>query len=177
MTHLPLGTLVLAAFALFAIAPAPVRAQETPTEREAARDVLQRMGALEATIDVPRLVAAMTSPDPAREAVAARAKALMDGGLLALSDDICTHPEIGFKEQRSIAKLAEALRAHDFDVTIGAGGLETAFVARSKRNKGAPNLGVIVEYDALRGTKGPFHGDQHCSQGPIGIAAAVAIAE
>jgi metal-dependent amidase/aminoacylase/carboxypeptidase family protein len=30
---------------------------------------------------------------------------------------------------------------------------------------------------ALRGTKGPFHGDQHCAQGPIGIAAAVAMAE
>jgi amidohydrolase len=139
--------------------------------------VLRRMAALETAVGVPRLVAAMTAPDPARDAVAARAKALMEGGLLALSDEICTHPEIGFKEQRSIAKLAEALRAHGFDVTVGAGGLETAFVARSTRNKGAPNLGVIVEYDALRGTKGPFHGDQHCSQGPIGIAAAVAIAE
>jgi metal-dependent amidase/aminoacylase/carboxypeptidase family protein len=29
----------------------------------------------------------------------------------------------------------------------------------------------------LRGTKGPFHGDQHSAQGPVGIAAAVAMAE
>jgi metal-dependent amidase/aminoacylase/carboxypeptidase family protein len=36
---------------------------------------------------------------------------------------------------------------------------------------------VILEYDALRGTKGAFHGDQHSTQGPIGIAAAVAMAE
>src|SRR5207302_6835692 len=40
-----------------------------------------------------------------------------------------------------------------------------------------PNLGVILEYDALRGTKGAFHGDQHSAQGPVGMAAAVAIAE
>ena len=30
-------------------------------------------------------------------------------------------------------------------------------------------LGIIVEYDALRGTKGAFHGDQHSAQGPVGI--------
>jgi metal-dependent amidase/aminoacylase/carboxypeptidase family protein len=56
-------------------------------------------------------------------------------------------------------------------------GLKTAFVARYRKNAGAPNLGVILEYDALRGTKGAFHGDQHSTQGPIGIAAAVAMAE
>ena len=38
-------------------------------------------------------------------------------------------------------------------------------------------LGVILEYDALRGTKGAFHGDQHSAQGPVGMAAAIAIAE
>src|SRR5438034_2852935 len=172
-----LSRLIPSIAVLSLVAPAVICAQETPTEREAAKDVLQRMAALEDAIDVPRLVQTMTAPDPAREAVAARARALMESELLALSDDICTHPEIGFKEQRSVQKLADALRAHDFDVTIGAGGLETAFVARYKRNRGGPNLGVIVEYDALRGTRGPFHGDQHCSQGPIGIAAAVAVAE
>ena len=49
--------------------------------------------------------------------------------------------------------------------------------ARFKGNNGGPNLGVILEYDALRGTKGPFHGDQHSTQGPIGMAAAIAMAE
>ncbi len=60
---------------------------------------------------------------------------------------------------------------------MGAPGLPTAFVARYNKNNGGPNLGVILEYDALRGTKGAFHGDQHSTQGPIGIAAAVAMAE
>jgi metal-dependent amidase/aminoacylase/carboxypeptidase family protein len=60
---------------------------------------------------------------------------------------------------------------------MGTPGLPTAFVARYTKSTGSPNLGVILEYDALRGTKGAFHGDQHSTQGPIGIAAAVAIAE
>ena len=60
---------------------------------------------------------------------------------------------------------------------MGLAGLETAFVARYQRNNGAPTLGVIVEYDALRGTERAFHGDQHSTQGPVGIAAAVAMAE
>jgi metal-dependent amidase/aminoacylase/carboxypeptidase family protein len=50
-------------------------------------------------------------------------------------------------------------------------------VARWKGNRGAPNLGVILEYDALRGTQGPFHGDQHSAQGPVGMAAAIAMVE
>src|SRR5204862_6560836 len=43
--------------------------------------------------------------------------------------------------------------------------------------KGSPTLGISVEYDALRGTKGPFHGDQHSAQGPVGLAAAIAMSE
>ncbi|MGE0039706.1 MAG: peptidase dimerization domain-containing protein [Vicinamibacterales bacterium] len=159
------------------LAAAPTAAQETPTEREAAREVLQKMAALEQSLDVPAMVARVGGPDAARDGVAARAKALMDAELLALSDDICTHPEVGYKETRSVEKLAAALRAHGFDVEIGVGGLETAFVARYQKNNGKPDLGVAVEYDALRGTDGAFHGDQHCAQGPVGIAAAVAIAE
>ncbi|HET7619675.1 MAG TPA: peptidase dimerization domain-containing protein [Vicinamibacterales bacterium] len=167
------GLLVLAT----ALLATSAFAQETPTERTAARDVLQKMAALEDSLHVPDLVKTLTAADPARDAVAARAKQLMDAELLAVSDDICTHPEIGYKETRSVEKLAAVLRAHDFDVTIGAAGFDTAFVAKYKQNNGAPQLGVIVEYDALRGTNGPFHGDQHCAQGPVGIAAAVAVSE
>jgi len=155
----------------------PVLAQETPTEREAAREVLKKMGDLETSLDVPALVAKLTGPNPARDAVTARAKELMEKELLALGDDITKNPEIGFVEKRSVAKLTDYLKAHGFEVTIGTPGLETAFVAKYKGNNGPPNLGVIVEYDALRGTERAFHGDQHSTQGPIGIAAAVAMAE
>jgi amidohydrolase len=153
------------------------RAQETPTERDAARSVVQKMDALERSLAVPALVSKLTGPNAVRDAVAARARQLMDTELLALGDDITRHPEIGFEETRSVQLLTDYLRKHDFDVQMGAAGLKTAFVAHYTKSSGSPNLGVILEYDALRGTKGAFHGDQHSTQGPIGIAAAVAIAE
>lgn len=186
--------LITAALVAAALAAGPVFAQETQTEKEAARDVLARMAALEKSLDVSGLVAKLTTPNAARDAVAARAKQLMDTELLAVSDDICTHPEPGYKETRSVKVLAEVLGRHGFETRVGkeAAVFETGFTARfpksapgrgdaagaSRPNPStSPNLGVIVEYDALRGTQGAFHGDQHCSQGPIGIAAAVAMAE
>jgi len=161
----------------FLLLIAPLLAQETPTERESAREVLRKMDALEKSLDIPATVTRLTATNPAREQVVARAKELMDKELLAMSDDITKHPEVGFVEKRSVQKLKEYLEQHGFDVKVDAGGLETAFVARYKNNNGAPHLGVIVEYDALRGTMKAFHGDQHSAQGPVGIAAAVAIAE
>ena len=152
-------------------------AQETPTERQAAADVLRKMGTLEKSLDVPAMVARLTGDDAERDRVVGRARQLMDTELLALADDITRHPEIGFKETRSVNKLADFLKQHNFDVKMGVAGLDTAFVARFRGNNGAPNLGVIVEYDALRGTMRAFHGDQHSAQGPVGIAAAVALAE
>ena len=152
-------------------------AQETPTEREAAREVLRKMDALEKSLDVPALVGRLTAENPARDRVVARAKELMEKDLLALSDEIGRDPEIGFEEHRSVEKLRAYLEQHDFEVEVGVAGLSTAFVARSQPARSSPALGVIVEYDALRGTKGAFHGDQHNAQGPVGIAAAVAIAE
>ena len=163
--------------ALITLLASPLSAQETPTEREAARDVLKKMSALEQSLDVPAIVAKLTAANPARDAVVARAKELMDKELLALGDQITKDPEIGFVEVRAVKKLTDYLRAHDFVVEMGVANLPTAFVARYRNNTGAPHLGVILEYDALRGTKGAFHGDQHSTQGPIGIAAAVAMAE
>ena len=146
-------SLIAVAFATTLVTSAVI-AQETPTEREAARDVLKKMGDLETSLDVPGLVAKLTGPNAARDAVTVRAKELMEKELLALGDDITKNPEIGFVEKRSVAKLTDYLKAHGFEVTIGTPGLETAFVAKYKGNNGPPNLGVIVEYDAL-GTPPP----------------------
>ena len=156
---------------------APALAQDTPTEREAAREVIKKMADLEKSLDVPALVTRLTGPNAARDAVVARAQQLMDSELLTLADDIATHPEIGFEENRSVGKLTEYLRKHDFSVEKGIGGLDTAFVAKFRRNNGKPVLGVVLEYDALRGSKGAYHGDQHSAQGPVGMAAAIAMAE
>jgi len=160
----------------------PVFAQETPTEKQAARDVLHQIDTLEKSLDVPALVARLTAPDAERDQVVARAKQLMDTELLTLGDEITRDPEIGFEEERAVHRLTQTLQKYGFTTEVGIAGLKTAFIGRYKRktpladNRG-PNLGVILEYDALRGTKRPFHGDQHSTQGPIGIAAAVAIAE
>jgi amidohydrolase len=167
-----IGALILA-LAL----PASALAQDTPTEKEAARDVLKKMAALEQSLDVAGMVVRLTGADADRDQVVARAKELMDKDLLAMADDIATHPEIGFEEKRSIGKLIDYLRQHNFSVETGSGGLSTAFVAKFKGNNGSPTMGVILEYDALRGTKGAFHGDQHSAQGPVGMAAAIAVAE
>jgi amidohydrolase len=151
--------------------------QDTPTEREAARDVIRKMGELEKSLDVPSLVAKIAAPNSTREAVVARAKDLMDKELLAMADDITRHPEIGFVETRSTDILIAYLKKHGFEITPGVANLKTAFVARYKGSHEHPALGVIVEYDALRGTKGAFHGDQHSAQGPVGLAVAVAMTE
>jgi amidohydrolase len=160
-----------------ALVAATLAAQETPTERESARSVVARLDSLQRSLDVPSLVAKLTGPNAARDQVVARARELMQTELIAMGDDITRHPEIGFEEKRSVQILTDYLKKHDFTVQMGTPGLSTAFVARYTKSSGSPNLGVILEYDALRGTKGAFHGDQHSTQGPIGIAAAVAIAE
>src|SRR5258706_10502112 len=57
--------------------------------------------------------------------------------------------------------------------------MPTAFVATWESPAGArgPTLGLIAEYDALRGTQGDFHGDQHNAQSPVAFAAARALME
>src|SRR6266704_137329 len=159
------------------LTPALLAGQETPTERSAAAAVIRRMNDLERSLALPQLVARLTARDPRRDAVIARAGALMERELLGMADDITRHPEVGHKEERSVQILTDYLRAHDFDVTTGVAGLKTAFVARYKKGTPGPDLGVILEYDALRGTTRDFHGDQHSAQGPVGMAAALAVAE
>jgi amidohydrolase len=174
----PIVFTLLLALPLFS----PLRAQDTDTEKGAAKDVLRQMSQLETSLDIPGLVAKLTAPDAGRDQVVARAKQLMDGELLTMGDAITKDPEIGFQETRAVERLMQYLKHHGFETEQGIAGLRTAFVGRYKRNpetpkETGPNLGVVLEYDALRGTKGAFHGDQHSTQGPIGMAAAIAIAE
>ena len=156
--------------------------QDTPTEKSAAKDVVMKLNALEQSLDVPGLVTRLTAPNQERDKVVLRAKQLMDTEMIALGDQITRDPEIGFKEDRAVHTLTERLKHYGFEPEQGVADLRTAFVAKYKRKNpvggdAGPHLGVILEYDALRGTKGPFHGDQHSTQGPIGMAAAIAIAE
>src|ERR1041385_3343284 len=95
-------------------------AQETDTEKQAARDVLKKMSALEDSLNVAGWVQKLAeTPNRTRDQVVGRAKELMDKELVALADDIATHPEIGFEETRSVQKLTDYLKLHDFDVQTG----------------------------------------------------------
>jgi aminobenzoyl-glutamate utilization protein B len=95
-------------------------------------------------------------------------------------------PELGLKEARSAATLAELLQKEGFKVTWGVGGEPTAFVATA--GSGAPVVGLFAEYDALPGLSqaagkpkkqpvaegAPGHGCGHNLLGTAGVAAAIA---
>lgn len=174
---------VLAAALLPAIllARAPsAGAQTTATERSAAGEVLEQIDQLQARLKPAELGARLASrKDADRDRVLARVAALWTGGMEGLSDYIGHHPEVGWQEFRSVDTLTKVLRGHGFTVDTGVADLPTAFVARWESPAGAngPVLGLIGEYDALRSTTGPFHGDQHNAQTPVAISAAVALKE
>src|SRR5690242_21873915 len=110
----------------------PWLAQETATERDAARDVVKQISALSQSLGVPAMVAKLSAADKGRDEVIARVKQLMQSDLMPMSDWITQHPEIGFQETQAVAKLTAYLQAHDFEVTMPVAGLATAFVAKYK---------------------------------------------
>ena len=155
-------------------------AQTTDTERSAAREVVQQIDALQARLkptEAGRRMAGKKDAD--RDRLFQRIDQLWTGEMQSLSDYIGKHPEVGFKEFKSVDTLTSVLRGFGFRVETGVAGLETAFVGSwdSPAGTSGPTLGVIVEYDALRSTTEPFHGCQHNAQSPVGFATAVAIAD
>ncbi|HKK28560.1 MAG TPA: peptidase dimerization domain-containing protein [Gemmatimonadota bacterium] len=160
--------------------PGRLTAQSTDTERQAASDILQRIDSLEAELgptETARRLA--TREDPGRDAVLARVRELWNGSMRDLSDWIGHHPEVGWHEFQAVDTLTAALRDYGFRVETDVADMPTAFVATwtSPAGSDGPTLGLIGEYDALRGTRGAFHGDQHNAQTPVAIAAARALAE
>jgi amidohydrolase len=161
-------------------AAAPTAAQTTATERAAAGPVLERIDALQAEIDPGALAARMVQRDrAAKDAIMERVDALWWDEMRPLSDHIGQNPETGFQEFEAVDTLTKVLRGRGFSVETGVAGLETAFEASwtSPAGTDGPTLGIIVEYDALRGTTEDYHGCQHNAQSPVGFAAAFALAE
>lgn len=155
-------------------------AQTTPTERAAAGAILTTIDSLQTALAPGRTATRLaTTKSPDRDAVLARAAAVWDADMQGLSDWIGRHPEVGWKELLATDTLIKVLKAQGFTVETGVAGLATAFVARwdSPAGTAGPILGLIAEYDALRGTQGDFHGDQHNAQSPVAIAVAVALKE
>ena len=122
----------------------------------------------------------------------------LKGRLLEINDWMYHHPEPGFLEFEAAKMLTDELKSAGFEVEMGVPGLPvdfdklkvvgglaadysgppglpTAFKAKYKGRSEKPVIGIVVEYDALRGNP-PFHGCQHNMQGPTGIGAAIALA-
>jgi aminobenzoyl-glutamate utilization protein B len=93
--------------------------------------------------------------------------------LFPLAKSIFDEAESDGKEYNSARMICDLLDELNFDVERGVGGLETAFRAVWDNGEG-PNIGFLVEYDAVR-EKGHICG--HHLQAPAGIAAALSLIE
>ena len=167
--------IALAAVVATFAARGPLAAQSTPTERVAAKAVLEQLDLLEAKLAPTAMADRMVArKDAERDRMLARVEAAWRGGMQDLSDWIGKHPESGWKEFKSVDTLTKVLKAQGYAIEMGVAGLTTAFVASwdSPAGTNGPTLGLIAEYDALRGTQGDFHGDQHNAQSPVAMAAA-----
>lgn len=98
--------------------------------------------------------------------------------IIEMNDWMYHNPEIGFKEFKASKMLSDELKTHGFEVKFGVKGLEesfndfveekfeggdlkTAFVAKYKGSEEHPVICFLIEADALRSERGPFHGCQH----------------
>ena len=92
--------------------------------------------------------------------------------LISLSDKIHAHPELGFQEYKAVQWITEELSAIGFTVETGVAGLKTAFRAHYQGSRKDPNIGFIVEYDALPSLG---HACGHNTKGPVTIGSVQAI--
>lgn len=91
---------------------------------------------------------------------------------LDMADEIFDNPELGKQEFKTSKLLIDDLREMGFDVEVGIAGLETAFKATYRRGQGGPNIGFLIEMDALEGIG---HACAHHMQGPSILMAMSAI--
>ena len=91
--------------------------------------------------------------------------------LCHLADSIFDHPELGHEEHFAQEQVADYLKANGFQVTLGAGNVETALRAEYQSLEGGLTIGFCAEYDAL-----PLgHACSHHLQSAFACGAAVAL--
>lgn len=71
--------------------------------------------------------------------------------LTDLADTIWDHPEYNFQEYKACKAITDLLKKHGFVVTVGTGGLQTAFQAQWDSGKPGPHIAFLAEYDAVPG--------------------------
>ena len=92
--------------------------------------------------------------------------------LWAMADQIHDDPEYDGEEYHAAALLEDYLEQNGFSVERGLGQWPTAFRATWSQGEGGPRIGLLCEYDALRGLG---HGCGHHMQGPCICGTAVAL--
>ena len=109
-----------------------------------------------------------------------------DEELSYIAKQIWDNPQVALQETYASKLLADKLAAAGFDISWGAGGMPTAFIA--EWGSGAPIIGILGEYDALPGLSqalssaktpleagGPGHGCGHNLYGTACLGAALAL--
>ncbi len=92
--------------------------------------------------------------------------------LWAMADQIHDDPEYDGEEYHAAALLEDYLEQNGFAVERGLGQWPTAFRATWSQGEGGLRIGLLCEYDALRGLG---HGCGHHMQGPCICGTAVAL--
>ncbi len=92
--------------------------------------------------------------------------------LFEMNDLIHDNPEYDGEEYFASKMLEDYLEENGFDVERGLTGWPTAFRAVWRNGEGGPRIGLLCEYDALRGLG---HGCGHNLQGPCICAVAAAL--
>src|SRR3954453_23660736 len=110
--------------------------QETPTERQAAKDVVARLNTLEKSLNIDQLVTKITAPNAERDKVVKRANPLMDTEMLQLGDQITRDPEI---EEHVVKLLMQRLTKYGFEPEAGIAGMQTAFIRQIQTERRSGN--------------------------------------
>jgi len=92
--------------------------------------------------------------------------------LINMADNIFDNPEYEGQEFLAAGLITKYLKENGFQVEMGIADFPTAFKATYTKGMGGPTIGILCEYDALRGLG---HGCGHHMQGPACIGAAVAL--
>lgn len=93
---------------------------------------------------------------------------------LKLSHLIHQNPELGNEEVFASSELVKLLRRHGFEVEVDIATHPTGFIARKKSTREGATIGLLAEYDALRGLG---HACGHNIIGMTSVAAAIALAK
>ena len=91
---------------------------------------------------------------------------------LKLSHDIHQNPEIGNQEIYACGVLTDLLKNNGFEVELDIASHQTGFIARKNSQKSGPRIGLLAEYDAL---KGLGHACGHNLIGVMSVAAGIVL--